>query len=77
MTKQKVTLLEEKCLNHNRWNITEARSANKAIYFFFIWVEAVVKYYRLYQETMPMRAELEKATAILADRTKEIDIVKR
>jgi hypothetical protein len=38
MNKQKMMLLEERCLKHPRWNIQDAKNANKAVYYFFIWV---------------------------------------
>jgi len=70
-------MIEEKCLNHPRWNIIEAKNANKAIFYFFLWVEAVVKYFKLFQETVPLREELNKATALVHDKNKEIEIVKK
>lgn len=57
--------------------MTEAKNANKAIYFFFLWVEAVVKYFRLYQETIPMRSQLDQATKLFTEKSKEIEIVKK
>ena len=77
LTKQKIAALEEKCLHHPRWNILDAKSANKAIYYFFIWVEAVVKYFKLFNETIPMRNELEKTTSLFQDKSKEVEIVKK
>lgn len=55
----------------------EAKNANRAIYYFFIWIEAVVKYFRLYQEAMPMRTELEKATSLFEAKSKEVEVVKK
>ena len=49
--KEIVIKLEQKCMTHKKWNEKEARSANKAIYYFFIWVEAIVKYFHVHEDT--------------------------
>jgi hypothetical protein len=58
ITKEVVKKIEDKCMTHKKWHEKEARSANKAVYYFFVWVETIVKYFHIREDTEPMRKDL-------------------
>jgi hypothetical protein len=53
-----IAKLEEKVLSHPRWSHKEAMNANKAIYYFYLWIDAIYNYHRILKETAPIREGL-------------------
>lgn len=67
-----ITKLEEKVLSHPRWNQKEAMNANKAIYYFYLWIDAIVTYHRILKETQPIREGLVRVKQEIVDKEKRI-----
>lgn len=68
--------LDEKILNQPEFTFASVERCSFATKFLFMWVKAMVDYYKVYTETKPLREKLIEMRGIVETKTKELRVKK-
>lgn len=68
--------LEEKVMTRPEFNFASVERCSFATKFLYMWVKAMVDYYKVYTETKPLREKLVEMRRIVEEKTAELKIKK-
>jgi dynein heavy chain len=74
---KKIAMVEKNCKSEPNWTFSAANKVSEAVGLFFLWVNAMIEYNRMYQEAKPLRDKVEALMKDLAEKEETLRLEKK